>query len=135
MFQLIAQSKRISIEISCPSDVTVFADQNLTKTILRNLVSNAVKFSNINDNILIQAKKINNLINISITDKGIGIPAHNIPKLFRIDQKYSTLGTMNERGTGLGLILCKDFVEKQGGTISVDSKEGEGSVFCFTLPC
>ena len=135
MFQLIAQSKRISIEISCPSDITVFADQNLTKTILRNLVSNAVKFSNINDNIRIQAQQINNLINISITDKGIGIPAHNIPKLFRVDQKYSTLGTMNERGTGLGLILCKDFVEKQGGTIRVDSKEGEGSVFCFTLPC
>ena len=135
MMQLIASSKQISLEVTSATDLSVYADQNLTKTILRNLISNAVKFSNAKDKIYIKAEQIDNQIKISIRDKGIGIPMKDIPKLFRIDIKHSTPGTMNEKGTGLGLILCKDFVEKQGGKIWVESKENEGSTFTFTLPC
>ena len=135
MLQLMASSKKISIEVSFPPELSVFADQNHTRTVLRNLISNAVKFSNENDIIYISAKKNDGIVQISIIDKGVGIPVKYLDKLFRIDTKHTTLGTLNERGTGLGLILCKDFVEKQGGKIWVESKEGEGSTFHFTLPC
>lgn len=135
MLQVAAATKQISIEVLCNTDLVVFADSNLTQTIVRNLVSNAIKFSNKQENILITAKQADGSVEISITDKGVGIPTAEITKLFRIDHKHTTLGTMNERGTGLGLILCKDFVEKQGGTIWVTSEVGKGSTFSFTLPC
>lgn len=131
----IASTKQITINVFIPADLIIFADPNLTKTVLRNLVSNAVKFSNRNDTIVINAEQTDGLVKVSVIDYGVGIPAKEIHKLFRIDTKYSTPGTMNEKGTGLGLILCKDFVEKQGGKIWVESTEGQGSVFFFTLPC
>ncbi|HEY4788032.1 MAG TPA: ATP-binding protein [Bacteroidales bacterium] len=132
--QVMVTAKHITFEFDIPAGLTVFTDSNLTKTIIRNLLSNAIKFSHSHGKITVTVKEYDSFAHISIIDNGVGIPAQNLNKLFRIDNKYSTLGTMNERGTGLGLILCKELVEKQGGTLSVTSQEGKGSNFTFTLP-
>ena len=84
--------------------------------------------------IIISVKESQNEFTVSVTDNGVGISKERIDKLFKIDQSYSTTGTQNEKGTGLGLILCKEFVEKHGGRIWVESKEGKGSMFSLTLP-
>lgn len=135
VLQAIAARKQITIKTLVSNNLKVFADLNLTKTILRNLVSNAVKYSNVNLEVTIKAELTNEGVVVSVIDNGVGIPEKEIGKLFRIDTKHSTPGTSNEKGTGFGLILCKDFVEKQGGRIWVESTEGLGSSFFFTLPC
>jgi PAS domain S-box len=135
VLQAIATRKQITIKTLVSGNLKVFADLNLTKTILRNLVSNAVKYSNVNQEVTIKAERTDEGVVIAVTDKGVGIPEKEIGKLFRIDTKHSTPGTSNEKGTGFGLILCKDFVEKQGGRIWIESTEGLGSTFFFTLPC
>ena len=104
------------------------------ETVFRNLVGNAIKFTNENGTILISANKENSFCKISVKDDGVGISEENIAKIFRIDSKHKTPGTMGEKGTGLGLILCKEFVEKHGGKIEVKSEVGKGSRFSFTLP-
>ena len=96
----------------------------MTEAILRNLLTNAIKFSYINGEIILRTKIVYNYLEISITDHGIGIEEENIEKLFRIDSKFTKLGTNSEKGTGLGLVLCKEFVQKQGGDIWVTSKIG-----------
>jgi signal transduction histidine kinase len=102
--------------------------------IVRNLVSNAIKFSNPHDQIIIAAMEQDNLVVISVADTGIGIDKDNLDKLFRLDSNFTSKGTADEKGTGLGLILCKEFVEKNGGTIWVESNKDKGSIFYFTLP-
>lgn len=126
--------KRITILTDLERDIKVFADSAMTETILRNLLANAIKFSFLNSEILIKTRVKNNFLEISVIDRGTGIAADNIDKLFRIESKFTKLGTNSEKGTGLGLILCKEFVEKQGGDISVISEIGKGSIFTFTLP-
>ncbi|PLX20798.1 MAG: hybrid sensor histidine kinase/response regulator, partial [Salinivirgaceae bacterium] len=126
--------KEINTSIEIPEDLTVFADELMLKTIVRNLLSNAIKFSYTNDSIKIAAKKDENDILISVADTGIGIEKEVLEKLFRIEDSFSTKGTNNETGTGLGLILCKEFVEQHGGKIWVESTFGEGSTFYFTIP-
>jgi len=105
---------------------------------LRNLLSNAIKFTHLNGNIKIAVKKNVKEILISVSDNGIGIAEADIKKLFNMEENLSTLGTSNEKGTGLGLILCKEFVEKHQGTIGVESNVGnsmeQGSTFYFTIP-
>ncbi len=107
-------------------------------TVFRNLLSNAIKFSHKGGEISIQSKPVDNdgqeFVEIAVIDSGVGIPEKALSKLFNVGESYSTKGTDNESGTGLGLILCKEFVEKHGGKIWVKSEEGKGSKFIFTLP-
>ena len=113
--------------------ISAYADLNMIRTVLRNLVSNALKFTEPNGKISLDAKSRENEIVISIQDTGTGIPARYIKNLFTL-QGITTVGTREEKGTGIGLVLCKEFVEKNGGKIWVESKEGEGTAFYFTVP-
>ncbi len=134
IFTDIAAQKSISIKTDSPLKVPAFADQAMIGTVLRNLISNAIKFTKPGGEIIISAIENQAEIMVSVKDNGIGIPQEMIGKLFRIDENYTTSGTNNERGTGLGLILCKEFVEKHGGKIWFESKQGEGSAFHFSIP-
>lgn len=130
-----ALQKGITIINKVPINEIVLADEKMVETILRNLLSNAVKFTNRDGMINVMTKKINDkMIEVSVSDNGIGISEKNIQLLFKIGEKISSKGTDNEPSTGLGLLLCKEFVEKQGGQIWVESEEGKGSTFKFTLP-
>ena len=129
-----AQQKSITIVQELPHDLNVYADKSMIATILRNLVSNAVKFTNLGGTIVISSEQASNGPVIAVADNGIGIASQALEKLFRIDQNISTKGTQNELGTGLGLILCKEFIEKHNGRIWAESEFGNGSKFCFTIP-
>lgn len=128
--------KDITIISDVNNEIDVNVNRDSVKTILRNLLSNAIKFSPRKSKIKISAKLTNNkeFIQISIQDKGVGIPKENIDKLFKIESTFTTYGTEKEKGTGLGLILCKELVKKNGGEIRVESKEDIGSTFHFTIP-
>lgn len=129
-----AGQKDISIICSEPGEIIVPADEELLKIVLINLISNAVKFTNRGGKVEISLEQTSEFITVSVSDNGVGIPDEILTNLFDISHKISTSGTMNEKGTGLGLLLCKEFVEKHGGTIWAESKEGHGSRFKFTLP-
>lgn len=129
-----ANTKNIQIIFEIEDSLTLNADKNIVKTILRNLITNAIKFTHKDGLITLCAIKTENDIEISVTDTGVGMDDKTIAKLFKITEKNSNPGTANEKGTGLGLILCKEFVEKQGGKIWVESELGKGSEFKFTLP-
>lgn len=129
-----ARQKSITITCELPARATVFADKAMMSTILRNLVSNAIKFTNSGGRIIISALQKRNELMVSVCDNGVGIKKDDINKLFRIDENYSTRGTQKETGTGLGLILCKEFILKHGGKIWVESEPGKGSTFYFTIP-
>ena len=131
---LIAAQKEITLQMSAPIDLTMMADLNMTHTILRNLLNNALKFTHRKGLVNIDATRVKKDVVFTIRDNGIGISEEDQKKLFRLDVKYTQIGTAEERGTGLGLLLCKEFVEKQGGKIWVESIPGEGSSFKFTLP-
>jgi signal transduction histidine kinase len=129
-----ANTKNITINYSVSDHMNVFADIDMLKTILRNLVSNAIKFTNNGGAININAEENSGNVIISVSDNGIGISPDNLTKLFDIAQVLTTKGTAEETGTGLGLLLCKEFVEKHGGKIWVESEFGKGSEFKFTMP-
>jgi PAS domain S-box-containing protein len=129
-----AVNKKISLKSNVEEEFLVKADYNMTLTILRNIISNAIKFTEIGGQINVFAKKANGYVQITVTDNGIGISKDNIQKLFRIDNSYKRYGTLDEKGSGFGLIICKEFIEKMGGEIGVNSRLGEGSEFYFTLP-
>jgi len=134
MYIDIAGQKSITIKYNLPQNLTVFADRNMINTIFRNLITNAIKFTMPGGEVNISAKEKQNEIIFSVSDTGVGIPQNRIDKLFRIDQSYSTAGTNKEEGTGLGLILCKEFIEKHNGKIWVESLVGVGTTFNFSLP-
>jgi PAS domain S-box-containing protein len=129
-----AIAKEITVNHSATEGITVFADINMLKTILRNLVSNAIKFTRPGGKINIFAQKNNKIVTISVSDNGIGIAPERINKLFSISKTITTKGTEDESGTGLGLLLCKEFVEKHGGKIWVESELEKGSTFKFSIP-
>ena len=129
-----AYNKEISIINNIDQQIFVFADENMVDTIVRNLISNAIKFTYKNGEIQIYTVLKETMVEIVVKDNGIGISADTIEGLFNIEIKNTSVGTANEHGSGLGLILCKDFVEKNGGTIWVESKPNIGSEFKFTLP-
>jgi ligand-binding sensor domain-containing protein/signal transduction histidine kinase len=129
-----ARMKKIMILSDVKDECIVFADRNMLLTILNNLLSNAIKFSYPGGTVRLDAGKTDGFFKVSVKDEGTGIPATMLDNLFRISSKYRTVGTAKESGTGTGLLLCKEFVEKNGGKIRVESVEGKGSIFCFTLP-
>jgi PAS domain S-box-containing protein len=128
-----ARNKNIEIYSEVNEKTYAFADKNMVRTIIRNLISNAIKYTDQGGHIRILSH-CNKKCEVSISDSGIGISPENIDKIFKIDESFSTLGTEREKGTGLGLILCKEFVEKNGGKLKIKSKPNEGSTFTFTLP-
>jgi len=129
-----ADKKSITINIDVAERVIVFADINMLNTILRNLISNAIKFTRKGGNINIFSEQNNPEITISVSDNGTGVSAEILSHLFDNTQKHSLKGTANEKGTGLGLLICKKFVENHSGRIWAESKVGQGSIFKFTLP-
>ncbi|MBM2816809.1 MAG: histidine kinase [Ignavibacteria bacterium] len=134
MLQPSALSKNISITSLIPVDSTVYCDSHIFNSIIRNLLTNSIKFTHHGGKVIISSSEVDNMNEICVEDNGVGIPMGAINKLFRLDEKYSTLGTDDEKGTGLGLILCKEFVEKSGGSIRVESEENSGSRFIIQLP-
>jgi signal transduction histidine kinase len=129
-----ALEKSIKITVSDFEPCMMFGDKNMINTILRNLMSNAIKFTYICGQIHVNLINHGDHYEISLKDSGIGISKENINKLFQLDSKFRANGTSDEKGTGLGLILCKEFVEKHGGKIWVESEINKGSEFKFTLP-
>jgi two-component system, sensor histidine kinase and response regulator len=129
-----AVKKKIVLVNNVPAKTSAFADPNMINTVVRNLISNAIKYTNENGRIICNSSVIDKKLQIEISDTGIGIKPQNLDKLFRIDVNFSTHGTADEGGTGLGLILCKDFINRNEGEIWVESTFGEGSAFKFTLP-
>jgi signal transduction histidine kinase len=132
--RLNAINKEINLHSAVEKDIFVNADKNMLNTVLRNLISNAIKFTQRGGNISISTIIDLNQVTISVKDSGTGISKENIKKLFRIDSKFQLPGTDKEIGTGLGLKLCREFVEKQGGKIWVESEENKGCDFKFTIP-
>ena len=129
-----ARIKGIELTTTPTDSVQAFVDKDMILTVLRNLVTNAIKFSSSGDNVTLSATVDGDKVTVCVSDTGVGIPKTVIDKLFKIDGDVRTEGTANEQGTGLGLILCDEFIEKNGGKIWVESTEGVGSNFCFTLP-
>lgn len=130
-----ASKKDIFVSVKSEAENKAFADEYMIDAVIRNLYSNALKFTYPKGEITIMIKNNGSKILVSIEDNGIGISSENIEKLFRIDTSYVRVGTNEETGTGLGLILCKEFIEQNLGEIFVESKIGQGSIFSFTLPC
>ena len=128
------QTKKISLINNIPSDAIAFADSNTVNLVIRNLMTNAIKFTNDGGEVVIDAQEKEYEWLLSVHDNGIGIKPEVQQILFDKTAPYTTRGTANEKGTGLGLILCKEFIEKNNGRIWVESKEGHGSTFWFTLP-
>jgi len=134
LYKETADSKNIYLTSKISNSMFLYADLYMIETVLRNLVSNGIKFTHPGGIVSISAAVKSDLVKVTVKDNGVGIDPDNQKKLFRIGEQYRMDGTANEKGTGLGLILCKDFVEKNNGTISVESKLNKGSKFTFTVP-
>ena len=129
-----AKIKSIRLDYETETNLAVFADLNMLQTVLRNLISNAIKFTDIGGEIIVSAKKQKHEIEIAVSDNGIGISEDRIENLFKIENSSTTYGTANEKGSGLGLVICKEFVEKHQGHLWVESNLGIGTDFRFTIP-
>jgi PAS domain S-box-containing protein len=133
--KLTAKDKSIELVNEIADSRVVYADRNMTQLVLRNLLTNAIKFTGVGGRVTITAMQEDERVKISVTDTGVGMAPEEIKKLFRLDVQHTTTGTASERGSGLGLLLCKEVVEKHGGKIIVESQPMQGSTFSFTLPC
>lgn len=134
IFSMVASLKKIRIHEMKPEKMMVNADIDMLKTVVRNLLSNAIKFSKENSEVLVKMEEVDGMAVVSVQDYGCGISEEGQKKLLHTDTHFSTFGTNNEEGSGLGLLLCKDFVVKNGGKLWFTSKEGEGSIFSFYIP-
>jgi len=126
--------KNITLANRIPKDSVAWADKNMFDAILRNLISNALKFTRNSGSISVSGEKKGEYVELCVEDSGVGISAENMSRLFKIDEHITTQGTNREKGTGLGLILCKEFIERNGGTMRVESTVNIGTKFLFTLP-
>jgi len=129
-----ANKKNIDVQNEIKEHIMAFGDQRMINTVVRNLIVNALKFTGSGGEIVLSQKEENEFIIVTVTDTGVGISEKNLSKLFNLTESFSTPGTEKEHGTGLGLILCKEFVEKNGGKIWVESEYGRGSKFSFSIP-
>jgi signal transduction histidine kinase len=134
MTKVFAENKGLKLEALPHNGVYAYADENMVKTVLRNLTMNAIKFTVKGGSIQIGVHQKNSAAEIQVIDTGIGIEKKDLNRLFKIEENFSTTGTEKEPGFGLGLVLSKEFIEKNNGKIMVKSKPGEGSTFAFTLP-
>lgn len=134
MQQEIAKQKQLTMVFNPDNDLKVLADKNMISTVIRNLISNAIKFTRDKGNITVLLSQDENFATVSVKDSGVGISKENLKKLFKVNEDFKTYGTNNEEGTGLGLILSKEFVQKNGGELFIDSTVGEGTKISFTIP-
>lgn len=129
-----AGNKDISFVCEVSDSLSVVADAKMLSAILRNIISNAVKFTEPGGKVTVRVQERDHEVEIAVIDTGVGISAAHLKNLFRLDVHHATLGTAEETGSGLGLILCKEFIDRHGGTIRVESEQGKGSQFLITLP-
>ena len=134
LHKLPAEKKGVLITTNIVDDLQAFGDREMINTVIRNLINNAVKFSNKGGIVELMVHEETKFFEIIIRDQGVGIPAGNVNKLFHVEEKYKSVGTAGESGTGLGLVLCKEFVDKNGGEIWCKTMEGSGAEFHFTVP-
>jgi signal transduction histidine kinase len=134
LFTETAKQKQIELAYQVPPGLQVHADKEQVRLILRNLVNNALKFTPAGGRVTILAQPSGPQVEIAVADTGVGMSPGQLAKLFGPDTHFSTFGTAGEQGTGLGLLLCKEMAELNGGKISVASQPGQGSTFTFTLP-
>ncbi len=130
----IAEQKNILLTHETNGQISITADEKMISTVIRNLISNAIKFTPVNGSISVKASLKPGMVEVSVTDTGVGINDENKAKLFQLLNGFTTRGNENEKGSGLGLVLCKEFVEKHQGNIWVESELGKGSRFSFSLP-
>jgi signal transduction histidine kinase len=134
LYRNAAAYKNITLINDVPVDLEAFADRGMVDVVVRNLLSNAIKFTGRDGSIRVAAERQDGKVQVEVADNGVGMSREDLAKLFRIDQKMHRRGTANEQGTGLGLIICREFIEMNGGGIRVESEPGKGSRFIFTLP-
>ncbi len=134
VFSMVAELKQVKINLQAPEEVEVRADIDMIKTVIRNLISNALKFSNLGGEVTVVVEEKEEQIVVSVIDHGRGIKEEDQEKLLHVDTHFTTFGTKNEEGSGLGLLLCQDFVRKNNGELWFNSTFGEGSTFSFYLP-
>lgn len=129
-----AQNKEINIKLKLPQQMPIYADRDLIEVVLINLISNAIKYSNKGADVVVWGKHIDKQDKIYVEDNGVGMSQESLERLFKAEASFSTPGTNNEKGTGLGLVLCNDLIKKHGGQLDVKSELGRGSVFFISLP-
>jgi len=134
LFHVSLEKKNITFTSEIDANTTIYADKNMTGTVIRNLLNNAIKYTPDGGKISIKCQDKGGFMAIDVADTGIGINSEDLPKLFHLEEFHTTLGTEGETGTGLGLIVCQDFIQRHGGKISVISEPGKGTTFTFTLP-
>jgi signal transduction histidine kinase len=141
LFTPTAESKGIKLYSQVPEKLFAYADKKMLKTVIRNLTSNALKFTPSGGEVVISGQPFKGKsdekqqwIELSLRDTGVGISSQNLTKIFKIDSPFTTLGTAEEKGTGLGLIICQEMVDKNGGQMSIDSELHLGTTVRFTVP-
>jgi two-component system, sensor histidine kinase and response regulator len=134
LFVPLAERKSLSIQYEAEDGAIILSDQHVINAVIRNLINNAIKFTPNGGQITITTEKADNFITVSVSDTGVGISENRLAQLFDFEEKNSTVGTNGEVGTGLGLRLCQELLEKQGTTLEIKSEIGKGSVFSFKLP-
>ncbi len=134
LFVSVAREKGVVISNKVDPDLVVWSDRNMTHSIIRNLLSNAIKYIEGGGSVTIDAKRVDGMVHVSVSDTGVGISKESKSRLFRADSVLTTYGTQGEKGSGLGLLLCKEFAERQGGAIWFVSEQGVGSTFFFSIP-
>lgn len=134
LHKVMAQEKGIQLLLDKEKECQAYGDRDMVNTVVRNLVSNAIKFTGKGKKVILSLENGGEEVKVLVRDEGIGMEEPQLKKLFRMDEKLKSIGTAGEKGTGLGLLICKEFIEQNGGSISVESKPGEGSLFRFSLP-
>ena len=134
LFEMNIKNKELQIENNLLTNEPAYADENSVNTIVRNLLSNAIKFTPKGGRVTLYSHRTETDVVVTVQDTGVGIDPEVLPELFRIDFRHTNSGTENEKGSGLGLVLCREFVEKNGGQIVAEGEPGQGALFMFTLP-